>query len=259
MCFLLSAGTDFSDVKLCRNACEKRVNLHFTLYPPAYAQAHTLECPTCGNMVLSCENGPPMALPPTLHPQRGQRSGSGALHPADSASGSSGTLPGQRSAPSQRPRSAAAAAAAAARMEERRDGWMDGGSDGGVEGWLAHSPRSIFSGCCSAQQLAGWCCESAPSGGSFPLLDFLWRRTVMVDTLKPHEEDMSVTTHTYTYKHVCIQLETDRGRTTEEAFPLIVSQWGGIKTNGEGSWRETEERPVHCLSPFIPDRLGKGV
>lgn len=55
----------------------------------------------------------------------------------------------------------------------------------GVGTWV-HSPCRILSGWCSVQQLDCCAWNSAPRGGSFPLLPFLWRRAVMVVTLQPN-------------------------------------------------------------------------
>lgn len=62
----------------------------------------------------------------------------------------------------------------------------------------AHSPCNIFPDWWwwrwSAQQLGCcWAWNSAPTGISFPLLPFLWRRAVMFETLQPEGEDYTRT------------------------------------------------------------------
>ncbi len=83
---------------------------------------------------------------------------------------------------------------------------------------MVHSPCKIFSGWWSVQQLDCWDWNSAPRGGSFPLLPFLWRRAVIVETLQPdrgecvwlptqiwltHEQILRGHTHTNTHTGMC--------------------------------------------------------
>lgn len=76
---------------------------------------------------------------------------------------------------------------------------LPGPSRLGMKIRMVHSPCKILSGWWSEQQLGCCAWNSAPRGGSFPLLPFLWRRVVMLKHCNQTGEECAWVRITHTY------------------------------------------------------------